>query len=107
VAAATRAPQRPSTQGTTVWSTGPPPAGKTGVANLVGARPATLGRAGTPPSGRRAPDREGSRRRDGGRTAVHSPRRHGGRLTGRLVRPERSRPEAARLPADGDRARRG
>src|SRR4029450_3427357 len=38
VAAATRAPQRPSTQGITVWLTGLPSAGKTTVANLGGDR---------------------------------------------------------------------
>jgi adenylylsulfate kinase len=45
VAAATRAPQRPSTQGITVWLTGLPSAGKTTVANLVGDRLAALGRS--------------------------------------------------------------
>jgi adenylylsulfate kinase len=44
VAAATRAQQRPSTQGITVWFTGLPSAGKTTVANLVGARLAEQGR---------------------------------------------------------------
>ena len=45
MAAATRAPQRPSTQGITVWLTGLPSAGKTTVANLVGDRLAALGRS--------------------------------------------------------------
>jgi adenylylsulfate kinase len=44
VAAATRAQPRPSTQGITVWFTGLPSAGKTTVANLVGARLAEQGR---------------------------------------------------------------
>ena len=44
MAAATRAPQRPSSQGITVWLTGLPSAGKTTVANLVGDRLAALGR---------------------------------------------------------------
>jgi adenylylsulfate kinase len=44
VAAATRAPQRPSPQGITAWFTGLPSAGKTTIANLVGARLADLGR---------------------------------------------------------------
>ncbi|MFL6226428.1 MAG: sulfate adenylyltransferase [Actinomycetes bacterium] len=69
------------------------------------------GRAGTPPAGGgvepapadgRAPNREGSRWRDGGRTAVHSPHPHGGRLTERLIPADRAEAlaaEAARLPA--------
>ncbi len=44
MAAATRAQPRPSTQGITVWFTGLPSAGKTTVANLVGARLAEQGR---------------------------------------------------------------
>jgi adenylylsulfate kinase len=39
-----RAPQRPTSQGTTVWLTGLPSAGKTTIANLVGARLAGQGR---------------------------------------------------------------
>ena len=45
MAFATRAPLRPSQQGVTVWFTRLPSAGKTTVANLVGARLANLGRA--------------------------------------------------------------
>ena len=44
MAAATRAQQRPSIQGITVWFTGLPSAGKTTVADLVGARLAEQGR---------------------------------------------------------------
>jgi len=96
-------------------------------------------RSAPPTADGRAPNREGSRRRDEGRTAVHSPHPHspdphGGRLTERLVAADRagglaaeaarlpavaldgrgelpppqfSRPEVARLLADGYRAQRG
>jgi sulfate adenylyltransferase/3'-phosphoadenosine 5'-phosphosulfate synthase len=74
-------------------------------------------RAGTSPAVGRAPDREGSRYPEAGRTAVHSPHPHdshphdshphgptphGGRLTERLVPPDLAEglaAEAARLPA--------
>jgi ATP-sulfurylase len=58
------------------------------------------GHEGTSPAEQRAPNREGSRWPDGGRTAVHSPRPHGGRLTERLVpanRAEALAAQAARL----------
>jgi adenylylsulfate kinase-like enzyme len=81
VAFATRAPSRPTQQGVTVWLTGLPSAGKTTIASPVAERPAERGRAAEGLYARPAP--------------------------GELPPPQFSRPEVARLLADGYRARRG
>ena len=91
----------------------PPGASAARVLSLLDHRPAPArGRVAPSPAVGRAPDREGSRPREEGRTAVHSPRPHsphphspdphGGRLVERLVPDDR-----AEVLADGYRARGG
>jgi sulfate adenylyltransferase len=127
------APEPPG-HAATAPAAGQAPAATAPAAGQAPAAPApAAGRAhaGTTVAVGRAPNREGSRQRDGGRTAVHSPGRdrertavdsprwdggrtavdsphrydpppHGGRLTERLVGPDRAEDlaaEAARLPA--------
>ena len=82
MAFATRAPLRPTSQGVTVWFTGLPSAGKTTVANLVAERLAGLGRP--------------VEVLDGDVVRTHLSRGLGF-----------SRPEVARLLADGYRAKGG
>jgi sulfate adenylyltransferase len=93
----------------------PPEASAARVLALLDRPPATAGgRGAPPPTDGRAPNREGSRWREAGRTAVHSPDPqggpdphgrpdpHGGRLVERLVpvaEAEALAAEAARLPA--------
>jgi Adenylylsulphate kinase len=89
--------------GVTVRGLGGPGAGPAGAAGGPGAGrdrgmtadgraapPATDGRAAPPATDGRAPNREGSRAREVGPAAVHSPHPHGGRPTERLVAADRA-----------------
>jgi hypothetical protein len=80
--------------GVTVRGLGGPGAGPAGAPGGPGAGRewgmTADGRAAPPATDGRAPNREGSRAREVGPAAVHSPHPHGGRLTERLVAADRA-----------------